>query len=248
MIVSRTASSGARGGGADRAKCDCKYSSVLDDEGKYDLEKVRAHDEEWGRQCEGGLEWEVLSWKMDEEEPEAALVISITLNKKNEAAMKTGHLEILTTLVGLCKPDPRGCVPFEPVRDRLIDLYGAEIDHPDFLHLFKVVIDAGGEGSIHMKDLFAFTAVFVNPKVRKMRMGAYGVIAPYPEEFPRLKNACLKWAWKQPTTRGFCQIPPQHCAQGKQGVEVPDVRVLAGSRGCIPGAGKNGIRGRGGAE
>ena len=59
-----------------------------------------------------------------------------------------------------------------------------------------------------MKDLFAFTGVFVNPKVRKMRMEAYGVIAPYPEEFPRLKNACLKWAWKQPTTRGYCQLPP----------------------------------------
>eukprot|EP00959_Pyramimonas_sp_CCMP1952_P001558 32003-Pyramimonas_sp.AAC.1 len=60
--------------------------------------------------------------------------------------MTTGHLEILSTLVGLCKPGPDGCVPFEPVRDRLIDLYGAEIDHPDFLHLFKVACDAGGEG------------------------------------------------------------------------------------------------------
>ena len=136
--------SGTRGGGAERAKCDCKYSPLLDDQGNYTLERVRAHDGDWGRQCEGGLEWEVLSWKLDAEEPEAALVISIALNKKNEAAMKTGHLEIMSTLVGLCKPDPRGCVPFEPVRDKLIDLYGTEIDHPDFLHLFKVVVDAGG--------------------------------------------------------------------------------------------------------
>ena len=197
-----------RGGGAERAKCECKVSALLDDQGKYDLEKVRAHDDEWGRQCEGGLEWEILSWRMDEEEPTAALCISIALNKKNEAAMKTGHLEIMSTLVGLCKPDPNGCVPFEPVREKLIDLYGTEIDHPDFLNLFKVVCDAGGEGSVHMKDLFAFTGVFVNPKVRKMRMEAYGVIAPYPVEFPRIKNACMKWAWKQPTTKGYCQIPP----------------------------------------
>ena len=197
-----------RGGGAERAKCDCKYSPLLDDQGNYTLERVRAHDGDWGRQCEGGLEWEVLSWKLDAEEPEAALVISIALNKKNEAAMKTGHLEIMSTLVGLCKPDPRGCVPFEPVRDKLIDLYGTEIDHPDFLHLFKVVVDAGGESSIHMEDLFSFTGVFVNQKIRKFRMEAYGVIAPYPVEFPRIKNACLKWAWKQPPTRGFCQIPP----------------------------------------
>ena len=132
--------------GGGTAKCVCKVSPLLDDQGNYDVEKVGAHDAEWGRQCEGGLEWEVLSWKMDEEEPEAALIISIALNKKNETAMKTGHLEILTTLVGLCKPDPQGCVRFEPVRDKLIDLYGSEIDHPDFLHLFKVVCDAGGGG------------------------------------------------------------------------------------------------------
>ena len=81
---------------------------------------------------------------MDEEEPDAAQIISIALNKKNEVAMKTGHLEIMATLVRLCEPEPDGSVPYEPVRDKLIDLYGAAVDHPDFVHAFKLVIDAGG--------------------------------------------------------------------------------------------------------
>jgi hypothetical protein len=59
-----------------------------------------------------------------------------------------------------------------------------------------------------MRDLHEFTAVYVNPKLRKMRMEAYAVVAPYPVQFPRIKNACIKWAWKQTPNKGWCQLPP----------------------------------------
>ena len=127
-----------------RKKCECGIWPILDDDGNYCLVKVQAHDDAWARDCHSGVGWELLSWKMDEEEPDAALIISIALNKKNEAAMKTGHTEIWNTLVGLCKPDPHGVVKLEPVRDKLVDLYGAAVDHPDFVNAFKVVCDAGG--------------------------------------------------------------------------------------------------------
>ena len=186
--------SAARGGGAERGKCECKAAALLDDKGCYSLEKVQEQDEEWARQCTSGLEWEILSWRMDEEEPTAAQTISVALNKRNEAAMKTGILEIMSSLERLCKPDPQGFMPFEPVRDKLIEWYGAAVDHTDFLSMFKVVCDAGGHGSMHLKDLFSFTSVFVNPMVRKMRIEAFGVISQYPVEFPRIKNASMKWA------------------------------------------------------
>lgn len=189
-------------------KCQCASCPMLDDNGNYSLAKVEAHDEAWARDCQSGLDWEMLSWKMDEEDPDAAQIISIALNKKNEAAMKTGHLEIMSTLEGLCKPDPTGVVLFEPVRDKLIELYGSAVDHPDFVYAFRLVCDAGGAGSKHMKDLHEFTTVYVNPKLRKMRMEAYATIAPYPIEYPRIKNACLKWAWKQTPSKGWCQLPP----------------------------------------
>ena len=146
---------------------------------------------------------------MDTEEPEAAMIISVALNKKSENSTKTSHTEIMNTLVGLCKPDPHDVerkVPFEIVRDLMLEIYDAHVDHPDFQYAFRLVMDAGGHDSPHMKDLHDFTKVYVNPKLRKMRSEAYKVIPGHPEEFPRLKNASLKWAWKQPPKRGWCEL------------------------------------------
>lgn len=44
-------------------------------------------------------------------------------------------------------------ISFEPVRDKMIDYYGNAIDHPDFHHAFRVVMDSGGHDSPHMKEL-----------------------------------------------------------------------------------------------
>ena len=189
-------------------QCTCPNRPILDEDGNYSLSALQSFDEEWWRGCQLGLEWEVLHWKMDVEEPDASPIICIALNKKNEAAMKTGHLEIMATLVSLCKPDPHGKVMFEPVRDKLIEMYGSAVDHPDFHSAYRLVMSAGGAESVHMKELRDFTTVFVNQKLRKMRMEAYTVVASYPVEFPKIKNASLKWAWRQDTKQGWCKLPP----------------------------------------
>ena len=77
-------------------------------------------------------------------------------------------------------------------------------------------MDAGGHDSLHMADLHEFTKVYVNPKLRNMRFEAYGVISDYPVPFPRIKNACLKWAWKQPPKRGWCELPPAFCTGSRK--------------------------------
>ena len=59
-----------------------------------------------------------------------------------------------------------------------------------------------------MKDLQAVINAYVNPKLRKMRWEAYAV-AEYPVEFPKVKNAAIKLAYRQPTSRGWCQLPPK---------------------------------------
>ena len=149
--------------------------------------------------------------KIDEDDPEAAWVISVALNKKNEAAMEIAHTEVMTSLVGLCKPEPGKpptVVVFEPVRDKLVELYGSIVDHPDFHHAFRLVMDSGGYESPRMADLHDFTSVHVNPKLRKLRFEAYGVVTPLPYEDPRMKNALLKWAWKQSPVRTWCPLPP----------------------------------------
>ena len=100
--------------------CDCKVKPFLDEQGNYSLDLLRIFDPSWADQVEKGLPWELLDPIMDTEEPEGALIISIALNKRNEAAMQTGHTEVMKTLVGLCKPDPHDglTVLFEPVREK----------------------------------------------------------------------------------------------------------------------------------
>ena len=40
-----------------------------------------------------------------------------------------------------------------------------------------------------------------------MRFEAYPLVTGYPLEVPKLKVLSLKWAYKQDTTRGWCQLP-----------------------------------------
>ena len=152
-------------------ECKCPNSPIVNQDGYYCIERLRVHDTEWANLCEKGISWEMLSHRMDIEDPEAALIISVALNKKNEASMKTSHTEIMNTLVGLCKPSPDGKVPFEPLREKMIELYGAAVDHPDFHNAFRVVMAAGGADSPHMKDLHEFTKVYVNPKITPTVVG-----------------------------------------------------------------------------
>ncbi len=61
--------------------------------------------------------------------------------------MKTSHTEIMDTLNALCTPSPDlldGAVPYEAVRDRMIELYGSAVDHPDFFQAFRRLLDLGG--------------------------------------------------------------------------------------------------------
>jgi len=191
----------------DGDTCGCKVATFLDPDGHYSIELLRASDAPWAELVEKGQHWEMLESAMDIEEPDAALVISIALNKRNEAAMSTAHTQIMRTLVGLCKPEPNG-VPFEPIRSKMVDYYGAAVDHPDFYQAFRLIMDAGGAGSPHMTDLHDFTSVHVNPAFRNLRFECYAAVAVLPYNRPRLKNALIKWTWKQKPTRGWCPITP----------------------------------------
>ena len=46
------------------------------------MERLRAHDCSWAELVERGIPYEILDKRIDEEEPEGALVISIALNKQ----------------------------------------------------------------------------------------------------------------------------------------------------------------------
>ena len=122
-----------------KIKRTCDHTPIVDEDGNYCMQMLQNHDPDWHRDCLTGVEFEELAYTMEDEEPDAAEMILISVNKKNATAMKTGHLEIMSTLAGLCKPDPTsGAVPFEPVRDTLVGLYGAQVDHPEFHNAFRL--------------------------------------------------------------------------------------------------------------
>ena len=90
----------------------------------------------------------------------------------------------------------------------MIDLYGSAIDHPDFNHCYRLVLEAGGAESTHLQNLYDFTQTHVNPKMRNIRFETYAMVVPLPHTLPRFKVAVLKWTWKQTPVRGWCPVPP----------------------------------------
>ena len=110
-IAERNMSGGMPGCACDHRprsldRCECKAKPILDDALRYSMKKLNMEDPEWYNAIVSGTEWEILSSDMDKEEPNAAQIIAIALNKKKQGAMSIGHLEILRTLKSLCNPDP----------------------------------------------------------------------------------------------------------------------------------------------
>ena len=124
--------------------------------------------------------------------------------------MATGHLEIMRTLVGLSKPSPEcEIVPFNPVRDKLLELFGSAADHPNLIDCFHIVLSVGGGDSELLTECFNFCAQFVNETSKNFRVEAYGAIANIPVAFPRIKFMLLKTCWATSSSNSdWCIVPP----------------------------------------
>ena len=68
------------------AGCKCEASGILDEHGNYCLVRLKESDLEWWHGLVG-MEYEVLSFKIDVEEPDAAHIISIACNMMLETRM-----------------------------------------------------------------------------------------------------------------------------------------------------------------
>ena len=99
-----------------------------------------------------GTEGAILSADIDTDEPDAAHILSQAFNRKNEAAFATGHLAIMRALVSLCMPAPGTSeVPYDPVKEKMLKLFGAVADQGFLVHAFQLVLTAGGGGSLSLK-------------------------------------------------------------------------------------------------
>ena len=154
----------------------------------YSMAKLKNADSAWYSSIMGGREWQILSSDMEKEEPRAAHIISMALSNRNAIAMRTAHTEIMRTLVKLCDPDPKTLmVPYDRVRDQLLQLFGSTIHEPGYCSALRIVCKTGGKVSKIFRDLFKWTDYFVDESYRTLRLQSYEIIEAYnPMVYPQI--------------------------------------------------------------
>ena len=91
---------------------------------KLSLELVGHEDKDLAAHAQRGLLWEVLVWKMEEEEPNAFDIIQASFNSKNSTALVEHEMERLNGLVTVIVDSGAGLADqfnWRLVRDRLMD-------------------------------------------------------------------------------------------------------------------------------
>ena len=164
-----------------------------------------------------GLDCEVLSWKMDEEEPTAASVISCALNKGHEIALRTTELTAVAVLKGEIIVQSRENVgkglgqrvAFGTVRERVRAQLDSAADDPDLTELFDFLMSAGVGKNSYIEDLLEFGGCFVDSKKRQLRFSAFAAANKICEQAPWSKIAVMKRAYRKKPVNGFCPCPEQ---------------------------------------
>ena len=127
----------------DMPACEEEDLTFCDKDGKLSLTAVAAtpNGKELGEVMAEGLEVEILSWKMDVEEPDAASLISQALNQPQDLAMRTTELTAVAVLKGeiivQMGKDLSQRVAFQTVRDRVRAQLHLAADDPDLPAVFE---------------------------------------------------------------------------------------------------------------
>ena len=138
--------------------------------GKAQLSSVVDADPALAKYCKEGLLWDVLSYKIMDEEPEGLNVIQAACNCKHAVAMMPHEMEAIASLSKICKASSAvaGRVCFQKAKEKLMLTLPAMAHDPDFVHLFRFVVDLGGDSSPFIPDLRDFTGKFVNPQANSL--------------------------------------------------------------------------------
>ena len=128
---------------------------AVDSDGRLNISLVRALDPPLAEDCMSGLRWEVLSWRMEEEEPEAVSYIQSFLNEKNNVAMVEHEMQALSCLANLCSraTSGGGSLNLAAIEVGVRNAgWSALADFAQFKNVFELVIDLGADNGPHMED------------------------------------------------------------------------------------------------
>ena len=180
---------------------------IVDSQGCLSVHLLRGVDADFASAVESGLHWEILSYKMDIEEPDASAVIAQALNKKNEACMFAHEMEAMSRMASLTASSAVAefRLSWQAAQAKIRLTLPQFADDPAFIDMFAFVVNLGGSDGGYLQDLFYFHEKFVDATVRRMSLSALEPVNLFPLEFPRLKVAAVKFMYsEQPIRGGFC--------------------------------------------
>ena len=202
------------GAGVDFSEVDDEVSTkLLDSTGKVQLDLLKAYDAEFHRYVTEGLLMEVLDPAIDVEEPEAAAIISAAANVKNAMSLIPHEMEALRLTSKHCSLEAKksGDVAFIGARDKLAQSMPTVAHDPDFIHLFKFVVENGAEDSNHIAFLCDFLSKFVDPAKRRMRLAGFSVVTEtLPLEAAHLRIAPIVLAYCSTPKNQYCDSPNKY--------------------------------------
>ena len=161
--------------------------------------------------CHDGLMVEVLSWKINVEEPGACMLISNALNSATDVSLRTTELTALSVLSGECALHSNALnsqrIDYETIKARLELSIPRFVAEPEFQEFFECIINLGAHTSSFIPELLRFGSRFVNQKHRQLRLQAFVETNKININCPRTKIACLKRAYRKPPSNGYCPTP-----------------------------------------
>lgn len=136
--------------------------------GRVCPQMLAEHDAPFAAACKDGLLWDILSYKILDEDPEGLNIIQAACNCKNAIAMIPHEMEAIACLSRLCNASSAVAenLVFQTVKDKIAETLPVMTQDPDFIHMFRFVVDLGGDGAQFIPDLRDFTAKFLNPQAR----------------------------------------------------------------------------------
>jgi hypothetical protein len=190
-----------------------KNIAFCDSDGRLSLTAVAAstNGKEMAEVMAEGFHAEVLSWRMDAEEPDAASIISLALNQPQQMSMRTTELTAMKVLKGeiivQMGKDVSQLVAFQTVRDRVRAQLHTAADDPDMPEVFEFLISAGVSYNSYIDHLLEWTGLYVDSKKRQLRFAAFAVINKMCEQAVWSKIAVVKRAYRKKPVNSFCPSP-----------------------------------------
>ena len=158
-----------------------------------------------------GIPCEILSHKMDIEEPKAALIISQACHNPHQLGMRTSELTAVAVLKGeiivQMSKDVGQAVAFETVREQVRKQLSSVADIPELTEIFYWLISSGVGTKSYVDDFLEWTSTYVDSQKRRLRFGAWSPINKMDPRAVWSRVAVLKRAYRKKPTLGFCPSP-----------------------------------------